>query len=158
GGSPSGIAEIDCRVDGGPITRFPESGAQQPSLQIPVSGLGVHSIQCSAENTAVAQDGTHGWSVSPASATLKIGQPTLAAISFSKLVNRLRCSRVRKRIKIPGRWVTVWRHHRPVWVRKRGHTKVVKVTKCHPRIVRRWITVWVIVRRHGKTVRVKRRK
>ena len=67
GGSPSGIAEIDCSVDGGAVQRFAEGGAQQPSAQVPVSGLGEHTIQCSAANTAVAQDGSHGWSTSPAS-------------------------------------------------------------------------------------------
>ena len=35
GGSPSGIAEIDCSVDGGPTQRFAEQGAQQPSAQVP---------------------------------------------------------------------------------------------------------------------------
>ena len=49
GGSPSGIAEIDCSVDGGPTQRYAEGGAQQPSAQVPVSGLGVHTIQCSAD-------------------------------------------------------------------------------------------------------------
>jgi hypothetical protein len=158
GGSPSGISEIDCRTDGGGMARFPEDGAQQPSVQIPISGLGIHSIQCSADNTATSEDGSHGWSASPASAALKIGEPTLSAISFAKIVNKLRCSRGTKHIKVPGRWVTVWRHHRPVWVKRKGHTRTIKVTRCHPRIVKRRITVWVTVHRHGKTLRVKRRK
>ncbi len=158
GGSPSGIAEIDCSVDGGGVQRFAEGGAQQPSAQVPVSGLGEHTIQCSAADTAVAQDGSHGWSVSPASTSLKIGEPTLSAISFSKVVNKLRCSRVRKRVRVPAHWVTVRRHHRLVRVRRRAHTKIVKVMRCHPRTVRRRITVWVTVLRHGRKVRVKRRK
>lgn len=32
------------------------------------------------------------------------------------------------------------------------------VTRCHPRIVRRRVTVWQTIRRHGKKVRVKRTK
>ena len=87
GGSPSGIAEIDCSVDGGPMQRFSEGGAQQPSQTVPVSGLGEHTVNCSAADTAVAQDGTHGWSTSPASTTLKIGAPTFSAISFTKVAN-----------------------------------------------------------------------
>jgi hypothetical protein len=158
GGSPSGIAEIDCSVDGGSVQRFSEGGAQQPSAQVPVSGLGEHTIQCTAANTAVAQDGSHGWSASPATTALKIGQPTLAAISFSKVVNTLRCSRVRRRVRVPAHWVTVRRHHRAVRVRRRAHTKVVKVMRCHPRTVRRRITVWVTLVRHGRKVRVKRKK
>jgi hypothetical protein len=158
GGSPSGIAEIDCSVDGAPDERYPEGGAQQPSVQVPVSGLGEHAVQCSAANTAVAQDGSHGWSVVPASTTLKIGEPTLSAISFSKIVDKLRCSRVRKRVRIPAHWVTVRRHHKLVRVHRRARTKVVKVMRCHPRTVQRRVTVWVTVVRHGKRVRVKRKK
>ena len=158
GGSPSGIAEIDCSVDGGPTQRFSEGGALQPSAQVPVSGLGVHTIQCSAADTAVAQDGSHGWSASPATTTLKIGEPTALAIAFGKVINALRCKRVRKRVRVPARWVTVHRHHKLVRIRQRAHTKVVKVVRCHPRVVRRRVTVWVTVRRHGKNVRVRRRK
>ena len=156
GGSLSGIAEIDCSVDGGPTEAYSEAGAQQPSAEVPVSGLGEHTIQCSAEDTAVAQDGSHGWSISPATATLKIGEPTVSAISFVRLVDQLRCSRARVRVKVPARWVTVHRHHRPVWVLRPGRTKVVKVTRCHAQTVRRRATVWVTVRRHGKKVRVRR--
>jgi hypothetical protein len=158
GGSPSGIAEIDCSVDSGPIERYLEGGAQQPSVQIPVDGLGVHTIECSAANTAVAQDGSHGWSTAPATTTLKIGEPTASAIFFGKVINALRCKRVRTRVKVPAHWVRVRRHHKLVRVRRRAHTKFVKVIRCHPRIVRRRVTVWVTVRRHGKEVRVKRKK
>jgi hypothetical protein len=157
GGSPSGIAEIDCKVDDGAWQRFFEGGAQQPSAQVPVNGLGEHSIVCAADNTAVAQDGTHGWSTQ-ASTILKIGEPTVSAVSFTKLTNALRCHKVRKRVRVPARWVTVRRHHRRVRVRRRAHTRFVKVTRCHVRIVKRRITVWVTVHRHGKKVRVKRRK
>jgi hypothetical protein len=137
--------------------RFPESGAAQPNQPVPVSGLGVHTILCSADNTAVAQDGTHGWS-SQATTTLKIGQPTLSAISFTSIANKLRCRRVRKRVRVRAHWVTVKRHHRLVRVHRRGRTKVVKVMRCHPKIVKRRITVWVTVHRRGKKVRVKRRR
>jgi hypothetical protein len=156
-GSPSGIAEIDCSVDGGPAQRFSEGGAQQPAAQVPVSGLGQHTVQCSADNTAVAQDGIHGWS-SSASAGLKIGEPTASAIAFGRVINGLRCRRVRRRVRVPARWVSVRRHHKLVRVRRRAHTKIVKVVRCHPRVVRRRVTVWVTVRRHGKKVRVRRRK
>jgi hypothetical protein len=158
GGSPSGIGEIDCRVDGGPVERFAEGGSQHPLARIPVIGLGEHTVSCIAANTAVAQDGSHAWSLTPAVAGLKIGEPTVSAISFLKVVDALRCSRATKRIKIPGRWVTVWRHHRPVWVRRRPHAKLVHVTRCHPRIVRRRVTVWVMVNRNGRKVRVRRTK
>jgi hypothetical protein len=158
GGSLSGIAEIDCSVDGGPIERYSEGGAQQASVQVPVSGLGEHTVQCSAANTAVAQDGSHGWSVAPATTTLKIGEPTLSAISFSRIVDKLRCARVRKRVRIPAHWVTVRRHHKVVRIHRRARTKIVKVMRCHPRTVRRRVTVWVTVVRHGKRVRVKRKK
>jgi len=158
GGSPSGIAEIDCSVDGGPTQRYVEGGAPQPSAQIPVSGVGVHTITCTAANTAVAQDWSHAWSNSPAATTLKIGQPTVAAISFLKVADALRCSRARKRVTVPAQWVRVRRRGKIVLVRRRAHTKVVAVTRCHARTVRRRITVWAKVRRHGKIVRVRRTK
>ena len=157
-GSPSGIAEIDCNVDGGPTQRYQESGAQQPTAQVAVSGLGVHTIQCSADNTAVAQDGTHGWSMSPAMTTLKIGEPTASAISFGTVIDGLRCKRVLEHVRVPAHWVTVRRHHKLVRVHQRARTKVVKVVRCHPRTARRRVTVWVTVRRHGKKVRVRRKK
>jgi hypothetical protein len=50
------------------------------------------------------------------------------------------------------------RRHKLVRVRKAAHRKVVTTTRCHPRVIRRRITVWVTVLRHGKPVRVKRRK
>ena len=137
---------------------LPEGGAQQASAQVPVSGLGVHTIQCSAENTAVAQDGSHGWSTSPATTSLKIGEPTTSAILFGKVINALRCKRVRERVRVPAHWVTVRRHRKLVRVHRRAHTKIEKVVHCHPRTVRRRVTVWVTVRRHGKKVRVKRTK
>jgi hypothetical protein len=158
GGSPSGISEIDCRVDGGPTKRFLEHGAQDPTVRVPVAGVGTHTVVCSAANMAKAQDGSHAWSTTPARTTLKIGQPTLAGISFAKVVNKLRCSRVRRRIRVPARSVTIRRHHKLVHVRRAAHTKVVRVMRCHPRVVRRRVTVWVTVRRQGKRVRVKRKK
>jgi hypothetical protein len=157
GGSISGIAEIDCSVDGGPVQRFFEGGVVQPSAQVAVKDLGEHAIQCAADNTAVAQDGSHGWSTQ-ASTTLKIGEPTVSAVSFTKLANALRCHKVRKRVRVPAHWVTVRRHHKLVRVRRRAHTRFVRVRRCHLRIVKRRITVWVTVHRHGKKVRVKRRK
>ena len=152
GGSPSGIAGLDCAVDGGSAQWY--AGA---SAQVPVSGVGPHSIRCSAANNAVDGAGNHGWS-NPAVWTLKIGQPTLTAIGFSKPINAPVCNRVRKRVKIAARWVTVRRHHRLVQIRRPAHRKLVTVTRCHLRVVRRRITVWTTVTHHGRKVQVKRRK
>jgi hypothetical protein len=57
GGSPSGIAQIVCSVDGGPGQTF--VGA---SAQVPVSGIGEHSAACFAEDSAVDPSGAHGTS------------------------------------------------------------------------------------------------
>jgi hypothetical protein len=144
GGSPSGITEMDCSVDGGANERYLEHGAQRPSVQVPVSGIGTHSVSCTAANASMAQDGSFAWSTSPAHTTLKIGQPTLAGISFVNVVNKLRCARVKRRVRVHGH--------------SQAHTKVVRVMRCHPRIARRHVTVWETVRRHGKKVRVKHTK
>jgi hypothetical protein len=89
---------------------------------------------------------------------LKIGEPTVSMISFVKLVNGLLCSRVRERVRVSAHWVTVRRDHKLVRVHRRAGTKLVKVTRCHPRMARRRVTVSVTVHRHGKKVRVKRTK
>jgi hypothetical protein len=65
---------------------------------------------------------------------------------------------VRERVKSAGRWVTIRRHRKLVKVLRGAHSKVVTVTKCRPRTVKRKITVEVQVHRHGKTILVKRRK
>jgi hypothetical protein len=67
GGSPSGIAQIVCSVDGGPGQTF--AGA---SAQVPVNGIGEHSVACFAEDTAVDPSGAHGTSTT-ANWSLKIG-------------------------------------------------------------------------------------
>ena len=152
GGSPSGIDGLGCSVDGAPDQWYPGASAQ-----VPVSGVGEHSIQCSAADNAVDQAGNHGWS-SPASWSLKIGDPTVSAIGFGNVVDALRCGRVRERVKIPARWVTVHRGHKLVKVKRRAHTKVMRVMRCHPRTKLERVAVWVTVRRHGKKVRVKRTK
>ena len=49
-GSPSGIDGFSCSIDGGPAEWF--SGA---SARVPVSGVGEHTVSCSALNNAVGQ-------------------------------------------------------------------------------------------------------
>lgn len=150
GGGPSGIDGLACSVDGAPDQWYPGASAH-----VPVGGVGGHSVQCSAANNAVDSAGNHGWS-SPASWSLKIGDPTVSGISFRSIVDSLRCGEVNERVKLPARWVTVRRGHKRVKVRKPAHTRVVKVTRCHPRTELRRVTVWVTVRRHGKKVRIRR--
>ena len=149
GGSPSGIAEIVCSVDGAPGQGY--SGA---TARVPVSGIGPHTVRCFAQNNAVDAAGTHGVSTT-ATWSLKIGQPTVVGIAFEKLVG-LRCHRARVRVKIPGHWITVRRHGKRVKIRTRSRTRVARVERCHPRTVRRRTVVFVRVRRRGHLVKVKR--
>jgi hypothetical protein len=151
GGSPSGIADIVCTVDGGPAQTF--AGA---SAQVPVSGIGPHVVSCFAENNAVDPSGAHGRSTT-ASSSLKIGQPTEVGIAFDKLVG-LRCHSARVRVTIPGRWITVRRHGKRVKVKTHAQSKLERVQRCHPRTVRRRTIVFVRVRRHGHLVKLKRVK
>ena len=149
---PSGVAGIQCSVDGAPAQWFAGSAAQ-----VPVSGIGEHQVQCFAENNALDANGVRAVS-STDSFSMRIGVPTVAAVAFSKLVDALKCHRTTERVRIPARWVTVRVHGRPVRVRDPARTMRVKITRCHARTARRAITVWVTVRRHGKTVRVRRRQ
>jgi hypothetical protein len=149
---PSGVQGISCSVDGASTQVY--NGA---SAQVPVSGVGSHSVRCAADNNAADASGNHGWS-SWATWTLSIRQPTVSGIGFSRLVDPMLCHRARQRVKVAARWVTVYRHHKLVRVKKGAHTKVVSVTRCHARIAQRTIHVWVTVKRRGKLVRVRRAK
>jgi hypothetical protein len=152
GGSPSGIAGLACSTDGAPAQWYGGANAQ-----VPVNGVGEHSVQCAAANNAVDGAGNHGWSTWR-SWSLKIGVPTVSGIGFGRIVNKLRCHRVRERVLVPAHWVKVRRHGKLVRVHKRAHVKIIKVTRCHPRIVLRRITVWTTVHRRGKRIRVKHKK
>ncbi|MGH2869071.1 MAG: hypothetical protein ACRDNK_16115, partial [Solirubrobacteraceae bacterium] len=88
--------------------------------------------------------------------SMKIGVPTVTAISFSKIVDKLRCHRIRERVRTPAHWVTVREHHKRVLVHRRAHTRLESVTRCHARTRRERIIVVVKVRRHGKHKLVKR--
>jgi hypothetical protein len=149
GGSPSGIADIVCSVDGGPAASRPGATAQ-----VPVTGIGEHRIACYSENNAIDPSGTHGTS-QPATWSLKIGEPTLVGIAFDRLKG-LSCHRTRKRVTVPGRWITVRYHGKKLVVKTRSHHRLEWVTRCHPRTVRRRTVVFIRVRRHGHLVTVRR--
>jgi hypothetical protein len=115
---------------------------------VAVQNLGQNSVTCSAANNARDAAGNPAWSA-PASWTLSIRQPTTAALSFgSRILDALQCARSKERVKVPARWVTVRRHGKRVKTKRRAHTKVVKVTRCHPRVVR--VRVRVKVKGHWR--------
>lgn len=129
---PSGVRGIFCSVDGGAY-----GGYAGPSAQIRVSGAGQHTISCLAENSAVDPEGRLGRS--PVETfRMSIRQPTASAVSFVRIANALRCHRKTVTIRVRGR----------------AHTKRRRVTVCHARTVLR--RVMVVVRRHGKAVKVVR--
>jgi hypothetical protein len=149
---PSGLAGITCSTDNAPNQGYPGASAQ-----IPVSGLGDHVVRCAAENNAADPSGNRAWSPTESSA-VSIREPAIAGIAFTRIVDKLRCSKVKERVKVPARWVTVRRHHHRIRVHRRAHTKIVRVTRCHPRTKRERIKVWKTVVRHGRKVRVRRTK
>ena len=149
---PSGVAGISCAVDGGTAKWYANTTAQ-----VPVTGVGTHTVQCFSESNARDGNGTPGVSAMRSFA-MSIRVPTVSGIAFTAIADRLRCKRTHKRIRVPARTVIVRRHHKRVRIRRPAHTKVVTVTKCHPRTIVEHRTVVVIVRRHGKKVRVRRRK
>jgi hypothetical protein len=151
GGSPSGIADIICSVDGGPAETY--SGA---SAQVPVSGIGLHAVSCHSQDNATDPSGVHGRSTT-SSWSLKIGQPTEVGIAFNKLVG-LRCRRVTVHLKIQGHWITVRRHGKRVKIKTRARTKVERVQRCHPRTERKRTVVFVRERRDGHMIKVRRVK
>jgi hypothetical protein len=149
---PSGVYGISCTVDGAPAQFFRGAVAQ-----VPVSGLGSHTIRCGGVNNAVDAAGVHGWS-SWSTWTMSIRQPTVSGMGFSNLVDSMLCHRTRERVYVPAQWVTVIRHGTPIRIKQRARSELIRVSRCHPRIVRRRITVWATVTRHGKPVRVAHRQ
>jgi hypothetical protein len=122
---------------------------------VDVRGLSAeHSSEALAEHP-VDPGGVRGTSAT-ASFAMKIGTPAVAAIGFDKLVDKLRCHRVDEVVRIPAHWVTGTVNGKPVRVHEKARTQRITVTRCHVRTARRRMDVWVTIRRHGKTVRVRR--
>jgi hypothetical protein len=139
---PSGVKSINCSVDGAPDATYPGSSAQ-----IPVAGVGAHTVQCYAENNAVDTSGTVARS-SLATWNMSIRQPTVSSITFgTRLVDALRCRRVEVRVHTKARWVTVRVAGQRVRVHLRAKTHVRHEVHCHARVAIRKIRV------RGRTVR-----
>jgi hypothetical protein len=134
---PSGIAGISCSLDGAPAHWYPGT-----NTRVPVQGLGVHRVTCWSSNNARDSFGNLGPSV-PAGWTLSIRQPTVSALSFSHVVDALRCARNRERVRIPAHWVTVELHGQHLRIKLPAQTRTVTLVHCHPVLVRRR------VRSHG---------
>ena len=93
-------------------------------------------------NHAQAANGKRGTS-SAASWSLSIRQPSVNTISFSRVVNRLRCEKTHKQVRIPAQWVFKVVHGHRARVRVPAQTLTVSKTRCRPKVVKRRI------RRHG---------
>ena len=149
---PSGVHGIHCSLDGGPDQWSPQSTAR-----VAVSGVGDHVVSCFSDNNSLDANGARGTSPTESFA-VKIGVPTVTGISFSKLVDRLRCHRVLERVTVPSRWVTVRWHHHLIRVLTKRQTKLLRVVKCHARTAQLVRVVVVKVHRHGHVVSVRRRE
>ncbi len=147
---PSGVSGLSCSVDGAPDQWHPG-----PTAQLPVSGAGVHTATCVAYNNAHDASGADAASA-PATYSITLTQATVAGVWFPSEANAPTCRRVRARVRVPARWITVRRGGRRVKVRKPAHTVVRSVKRCSLRTIRVKTTVWVTVIRHGRKVRVKR--
>jgi hypothetical protein len=146
---PSGVAGIACSVNGAGYIWYPAASAR-----IPVQGVGRHNVVCYAQNRSVDSSGLPA--SSPAATwTLTIRQPTVFAMGFARVADKMRCRRVRVHVKVPGRWVTIRYHHKRVRVRTRSRWTRTTETRCHARMVRRRITVWSTTIQNGHVVRVK---
>jgi hypothetical protein len=149
---PSGVSGIACRVDSARVTWYPARTAS-----IPVSGIGRHTVLCLAQSNAVNSSGQRATSA-PATFPMKIGQPTISAIAFTRLVNGLRCRRATERVRVPAHWVRIHRGGRSVRVHRAAKTRLVHVRRCHVRTQRRRVAIWITVRRHGHKVRIREHK
>jgi hypothetical protein len=147
---PSGVADIECSVDGAPYTAFQGAGAQ-----IPVHGVGAHTISCFAQNNSVDAN------LNPASSAietwhLSIRQPTISGITFgTRLLDALRCGRVTVLAKIRAHWVTIRRDGKPIRVHRPARTVKRREVRCHPRVLIRKVDIhghvhrkWIILLPH----------
>jgi hypothetical protein len=141
---PSGVAGTRCTVDGGPSLFYPGASAQ-----VPVSGLGAHTVTCVGDNNAVGPDGQPGTSA-PQTFDMTIRQPTGSAITFARIADALRCHTATEMVRVRGRLHTVRRQGKRVRVRGPARRVRRRVRKCHARTVVR--TVRVVLKRHGKPV------
>ncbi len=132
---PSGVAGIFCSTDGSPYSEH--AGA---SAQIPVEGIGSHTVSCYAQNNAMDTSGAPARSA-VAEWTTTIREASLSTVSFARVVDTLRCSRVRERVHIAPRWVTGTAGGKPVRVRLPAETRTVTVVRCHPVVVHRRVLV-----------------
>lgn len=140
---PSGVAGINCSVDGGTYAWTAGSTAQ-----VPVSGLGRHTVSCYAQNDAV--DPTGADAVSPMQTwNLSIRQPALATAALVSVVNHLSCHRRRERVVIPAQWVNGQADGKPVRVRIPAENRRITITRCRHRIIVRRVRVggrWRVIR------------
>ncbi len=146
---PSGLAGVWCSVDGSPFRRYEAAAAS-----IPISGLGLHRVSCQAANNAIDASGTPARSAMQ-TLNLTIRQPSVTTVSFTAIADALQCHRVKERVRIPARWVTVRAHGEKVRIKLPAQTRTVKITRCKPRIERRrvrvaghWYTESVVVLPH----------
>lgn len=129
---PSGVRDIACSLDSAPPVSYPDATAQPTfAAQIPVAGLGVHQVSCTAQNNAVNSAGAVATSTT-ATATVALREPTSATATFAKLVDKAHCRTM---------------------IRRR-HGKRMRARTCALRTIRKRETV--IVKRHGKRVKVHR--
>lgn len=143
GAGPSGVAGISCSVDGAPPKWYAATSAR-----IPVQGVRLHSISCFSESNARDPSGNPATS-SVANWSLSIREPTVSTISFTGVVDALRCRAVHERVRIPSHWVTAIYHGHPVRTELPAETRTIRVVRCHPRVIRRRVRV----DGHWRTVR-----
>jgi hypothetical protein len=124
----SGVQGISCTLD----------GAQQwypsASAKVPVVGVGVHDLSCASENNSYDTAGQANWSETK-SWTLSIRQPSVSAVSFARIADKLRCRPARVRERIPAHWVTVHRRGKVIRVKRRSRIVERRVLRCHARVV-----------------------
>ncbi len=139
---PSGVHSISCTVDG------QREVFSSSTARIPVQGLGAHHVTCVATNNSDDNAGRPNAS-SPQDWTTSIREPSVSTVSFAHLANVLHCSKITKKVQVPGRWTVEQVHGHKVRVRIPAQTRTIKVTRCHPRVVKKRVKIggrWVIKR------------
>ena len=138
----SGLGAISCSVDGGPTQSYSSSPAS-----IPVSGIGMHSVRCTASNRSYDSAGQVAVST-PAAWSVDIAQPTSNAVSFSDIAHTLKCTRAKARRR---------RHQAKLICHRRAHLAITSTKRVAYRrgtTVSGWLATSSGVALPGRTVKI----
>lgn len=114
---------------------------QRPATLVALGAVTVLALGGCGAGAPATSSRSSTSTAAPATGTLRVHQQSVSTVSFSRVLNGLRCGRHRERVRIAARSVRVRRHGR--WVRRRraAQTRTVRKVFCRLRYVQRRVRV-----------------